>query len=130
VTPTLPCETDTASVELSAPVSRLKVGETVKITATLTNEGCVALGLPQYRLYSQSNGLESIFAPDPPEPVVHSLAVAPGQSDSADFDLRAIAAGLAILRASASFEVHLGYPGPAYWGYAASPELRIEAVEP
>ena len=129
-TPTLPCETDTASVILSASASRVKVGDTVKITATLNNEGCVVLGLPQYRLYIRSDNPEAILAPPVPEPVVHSLAVAPGQSDTAEFEFRAMAAGQVTLTASASFEVHLGYPGPAYWGYTASRELRILAVAP
>jgi hypothetical protein len=130
VTPTLPCEVHGAALELSASVARLEVGQTVTVTATLKNEGCVALGLPQFRLYIRSDGPEPILAPDRPEPLVHSLAVAPGQSDAADFELLAIVAGQAALMASASFEVHLGYPGPAYWGSTASPELRIVSVEP
>jgi hypothetical protein len=130
LTPTLACETHAASLELSASVARLEVGEAVTVTATLINEGCIALGLPQFRLYIRSDGPEPILAPDPPEPLVHSLALAPGQSDSADFELRATAAGQAVLMASASFEVHLGYPGPAYWGYTSSPELQIVSVEP
>lgn len=100
------------------------------MTATLINEGCVALGLPQFRLTIRSDEPEPILTPDPPEPLVHSLAVAPGQTDAADFELQAIAAGQATLMATASFEVHLGYPGPAYWGYTASQELFIVIVEP
>lgn len=130
LTPTLPCETHAAALELSASVARLEVGEAVTVTATLINEGCVALGLPQFRLTIRSDEPEPILTPDPPEPLVHSLAVAPGQTDAADFELQAIAAGQATLMATASFEVHLGYPGPAYWGYTASQELFIVIVEP
>ncbi len=128
--PTLSCETHTASVVLSASDVTLKVGEAVKVTATLRNEGCVQLGLPQYLLYIQSDRPESLFTPDNPEPVVHYLGVAPGQSDTVDFDLQAVATGQATLTASASFEVHLGYPGPAYWGYSSTGEALVIHVAP
>lgn len=129
LTPTLSCERETASVLLSVSAESLKVGDTVKVTVTVNNEGCVALGLPQYRLYIESDGPQSIFTPENPEPVVHSLAVVPGQFDSAEFDLTAITSGQATLTASVSYEVHLGYPGPAYWGYASTREpLGITVV--
>ena len=51
----LACERETASVLLSAFTESFKVGEAVKVTVTVNNEGCVALGLPQYRLYIQSD---------------------------------------------------------------------------
>jgi hypothetical protein len=56
---------------------------------------------------------------------VHHLAVAPGQTDAASFTLQAAGPGQAMLRAYASFEVHLGYPGPAYWGASAASPLTI-----
>jgi len=124
-TPTLACKTDTASVALSASATTLKKGEVVTVTATLINQGCVALGLPQYRLYVEAGGTEPLFDPDKPAPVVHQLAVAPGRSDATNFVLRAVGVGRATLRASASFEVHLGYPGPAYWGSNSSEALVI-----
>jgi hypothetical protein len=68
---------------------------------------------------------EPIFDPDTPEPVVHHLAVPPGESDSEEFVLRAVRSGKATLNAGASFEVHLGYPGPAYWGYSGSGPLTV-----
>lgn len=49
-------------------------------------------------------------------------------SDTAEFAMTASAPGSVTLAASVSFEVHIGYPGPAYWGYAASPPLTIEVV--
>jgi len=118
--PTLACEIDTASLALSLSAETVKAGDIVSVTLTLNNEGCVALGLPQYRLAIQSDGPEAIFAPGSPEPVVHSLAVVPGGTDTAGFGLRAVAAGQATLSASVSYEVHLGYPGLAYWGSASS----------
>ena len=113
---------------LSASATTLQVNDTVTVTTTLINKGCVALGQPQYRLSVQSNQTEPIFDPDSPEPVVHYLAVAPGQSDAVDFVLQAIAPGQATLDGSASFEVHLGYPGPAYWGIVWAVPLVIDVT--
>ncbi len=152
--PTVACKTHTSSVVLSASVASLRIGDSVKVTVTLNNEGCLALGIPLYSLYIQSDKLESIFAPNDPElkvlplrgdagrsdtspisnlfavGVEHSLAVAPGQFDTAEFDLQAIAIGQAIFAASASFEVHQGYPGPAYWGYSQTGESLTITVAP
>ncbi|MBN2004894.1 MAG: hypothetical protein JXA21_16165 [Anaerolineae bacterium] len=128
LTPTLACETDTASTLLSASAENLKLGDVLKIKVTLNNEGCVALGLPQYRLYIQSNSQESIFTPNTPEAVVHYLSVEPGQSDTVEFDLTAVASGPVTITASASFEVHLEYPTPAYWGYSGSGEFPITVL--
>jgi hypothetical protein len=123
ITPT--CETHTASVVLSSSAEDLRVGDTVTITVTLVNEGCVALGLPQYRLTDQSDGAQAIFDPADPEPINHSLGVAPGQSDTANFELKAVASGQANFSALVSFEVHIGYPGPAYWGSSSGELLSI-----
>ena len=65
------------------------------VTVTLRNEGCVALGLPQYRLQVRSLEPGSFLEPSDPEPIVHYLAVGPGQSDAADFLLRAADQSLA-----------------------------------
>lgn len=85
----------------------------------------MALGLPQYRLTIKSEGADLIFNPEDPEPIVQSLGVAPGESDSADFDLKAVASGQATFTASVSFEVHIGYPGPAYWGSSSGGPLNV-----
>lgn len=118
-TPTLACEQETAALVLSTDRVIIKVGDPIKVTATLSNEGCVALGLPQYRLSITSDGSGPIFAPELPDPVVHYLAVGPGQLDAVEFTLMAVAAGQATITATVSYEVHLGYPGPAYWGSTA-----------
>ncbi len=121
-TPTpLPCETHVATMELSASTTTLKVGELVTISVTLRNDGCSPLGLPQYRL----DATPSLFDPGRPEPVTHYLAVQPGQSDTAEFVVRAVGAGQATFTAGASFEVHLGYPGPAYWAGSNAPSLVV-----
>ena len=122
------CETHTASMTLSATVASPEVGEVVTITAALANEGCVGLGIPQYRLYVQSDEPQPTFDPSDPEPVAHYLEIAPGESDKAEFVLQAVRPGEATLRGSASFEVHLGYPGPAYWGSSSSGPLVITVM--
>ena len=128
LTPTLACRKETASVVLSASTESVQVGDTIKVTVTLNNEGCVGLGIPLYRLYIQSDGAQPIFTPENPEPVVHSLRVAPGHSDSAEFGLIAAAGGQAVLTATVSYEVHLDYP---YWGMAGTKEpLRITVAPP
>ena len=126
-----PCKTHTASLVASAAgaATVLKVGETLTVTVTLNNTGCVSLGLPQYRLYMDSGELGSVLAPDPVEPVAHSLGVGPGRSDDAEFVLRAVRAGQVAIRPFASFEVHLGYPGPAYWGAATGGSLTVTVTE-
>jgi len=129
-TPTLACEMHTASMMLAASVTVLEVGEAITVTVTLSNEGCATLGMPQYWLGVASVEEESIFDPSEPEPVVHYLAVSPGQSDMAEFVLRAVKSGQATLTASASFEVHLGYPGPAYWAGSNTKEPLIVTVKP
>ncbi len=66
-----------------------------------------------------------LFEPSSPESVEHYLMIEPGESDAAEFVLRAVRPGKATLRASASFEVHLSYPGPAYWGTSGSGPLLV-----
>ena len=122
------CKVHTASMTLSSTATSLHVGEAVTVTVTLLNEGCVGLGLPQYRLQVHSAGSQPILEPSNPEPVVHYYGVAPGQSDTEEFSLRAVRSGQATLRASASFEAHLGYPGPAYWGFSSSEPLTINVM--
>jgi photosystem II stability/assembly factor-like uncharacterized protein len=122
------CQTHTASFTLSAITTTLSVGETVTVTATLTNAGCGSLGLPEYRLHVQSDDPEPLFDPAMPDPVTHTVAIDPGQSDTAEFVLRAVRAGQATLESDVSFEVHLGYPGPAYWANAAAGGLVITVL--
>jgi hypothetical protein len=57
------------------------------------------------------------------------LAISPGASGRERFALRAVRPDEARLTAYASFEVHLGYPGPAYWGGASSGKDVVLAVE-
>ena len=119
------CQYHTAYMTISATATSLHVGESVTVTATLFNRGCTGLGMPQYRLYIRPDEPEPIFDPGNPEPVVHYLGVGSGESDAAEFALQAVGPGQARLSASASFEVHLGYPGPAYWGASGTGPLTV-----
>jgi len=123
------CRTHTASMVLSVTKTEPRVGEAITVTVQLNNEGCVALGLPLYRLWWENAEPGSISSSPPPLEIVHYLAVPPGGYDEAEFVLRAVAAGEATFYASTSFEVHLGYPGPAYWGACTAPPLTI-AIQP
>ncbi|MDY7079752.1 MAG: lamin tail domain-containing protein [Chloroflexota bacterium] len=119
------CQSHTAYMIISATTTTLGVGEAVTVTVTLFNRGCTGLGLPLYRLYVQSDESEPTLTPSHPEPVEHSLGIGSGQSDAAEFTLQAVSSGQAVLRATSSFEVHLGYPGPAYWGISSGGPLTI-----
>ncbi len=119
------CRGHSASLSISGTAAAVQVGEPLTVQVALSNTGCVALGLPQYRLYVETGGLGLALSPERPEPVIHSLAVQPGESDGAEFVLHAFAAGKATITASASFEVHLDYPGPAYWGMSNSGPLVV-----
>ncbi len=126
--PSAACETHTAAMTLATTAAVLEVGEVVTVTATLANVGCADLGMPQYRLYMQSESEPPVFEPNPPAPILHLVGIPPGESDAAEFVLQAVAPGDATLSASASFEVHLGYPGPAYWGGSSSEPLMITVM--
>lgn len=122
------CRTHSASMRLTATATTIQVGETVTLTATLSNEGCANLGLPLYRLYIENHETASVFDPDPPEPVTHYLGIPPGASDQVEFVLTAASPGRATLRVTVSFEVHLGYPGPAYWSGSSTQPLEIQVT--
>ena len=122
------CNRHKARVTLSSTSRSVRVGETVTVTAELSNIGCAMIGLPKYTLAVDSTG-RSVLEPGAPEPVEHSLAISTGESDSAGFALVAANPGSATLSLSVSFEVHLDYPGPAYWSSAGSRRLKV-TVEP
>jgi hypothetical protein len=122
------CQTHSASMRLAATATTIQVGETVTLTAALSNDGCADLGLPLYRLYIENHGTASVFDPDPPEPVTHYLGIPPGASDAVEFVRTATSPGQATLRVTASFEVHLGYPGPAYWSGSSTEPLEFQVT--
>jgi hypothetical protein len=117
-----PCETHTAVLNLDIEPTAVSVNDTLTVTATLENSGCANIGLPQYRLTASPE----LVDPAAPDPITHSLGLGPGDSDSAEFVVTAVSPGTLTLNSTVSFEVHLGYPGPAYWGAAGtSKEITI-----
>lgn len=128
-TETLVCTNFTASAILSASSTMPRVGQVITATLTVANKGCGSLGLPQYRLYVRRSEPQPIFDLQDPEPVVHYLGIASGQTDAERFVLRAIRPGRVTLNGFVSFEFHFGYPGPATWtGVGAEP--LVITVEP
>jgi hypothetical protein len=109
-------------MRLSAEPAMPVVGQAVTLTVTLGNQGCGMLGLPKYYLDHLPSG---VLEPDSPPPVLHYVGLRFGQEDSAAFVLRALRSGAVTLHAWASMEVHLGYPGPAYWSAASAPSLHL-----
>jgi DNA/RNA endonuclease YhcR with UshA esterase domain len=103
----------------------VRVGDSLTISVELANEGCALVGLPLYRLSVRPDGPEPILEPEEPEPVERTVGLDPGGSDTAEFALRAVRAGSATLTTRVSFEVHLGYPGPAYWSSSAAEPVLI-----
>jgi hypothetical protein len=106
----------------------VRVGQTVRVRLTLRNTGSIGLGLPQYRLQVEDATDGATLDLVPPEPIVHSLMVQPGDDDGAEFLLLALAPGEARVRGWVSYEVHLEYPGPAYWGSASSSQVQVSVV--
>jgi len=123
------CQQHAAEMTIATSSPEIRVGELVTITLSLTNTGnCAMLGLPKYTLVTSADPAGSLFQPANPAPVDHSLGLDPGKSDTATFTLHAVNPGGAVLSGNASFEVHLGYPGPAYWATAASQTLSINVI--
>ncbi len=121
------CTGHDALMSISAGDTIIRVGDTSVVTVTLHNTGCASLGLPEYRLYVEPDG-QDVLVPAAQDPVLHSLGLDRGESDSTQFTLRAVAVGKVTLRAVASFEVHLGYPGPAYWAGSGTDPLEVTVV--
>jgi len=122
------CTQHAASLGISASKPELRASEVLTITLTLANTGCALLGLPKYYLATGSDPSNVLFESANPEPVLHTLGIDPGGSDTATFTLRAVKAGEAALAGTVSFEVHLGYPGPAYWATASSGPLIVSVI--
>lgn len=120
------CLDHTSQLTLAASQARPEVGTTLLLTATLTNVGeCAMIGLPQYRLQMQSASSTPILAPQAFDPAVHYTGLLPGESDSITYTLQVVGSGAITLSIITSYEVHLGYPGPAYWSGDASAPLAL-----
>jgi len=117
-------------VDVSASATRLEVGQAVSVSVTLTNGDAsdVKLGLIQYALDVHPSG---VLTSDDLEPVEHPLTLEPGQSDGAEFVLRASTPGRATLTGSASFEMHaLDYAWGSWSGCRSWPlEIIVASVQ-
>ena len=127
------CLGHASQMTLTASQAQPEVGSTLLLTATLTNVGeCAMIGLPRYYLQMQSASSTPILEPQTFEPTTHSLGLFSGETDSITYTLQVVGSGAITLSVTASYEVHLGYPGPAYWsGDASGPlALNIPAADP
>jgi len=122
------CASHTCSLTLSATNTTPRVGDTVQVKVRLYNHGSGSLGLPLYRLTWDPEGSPPIFHQTPPLQMLHHVAIFFGQFDEATFVLQAARPGNTELQAHCSIEVHLGYPGPAYWSACIAPPLAITVV--
>ena len=86
-----PCTDERATLELSASTKALRVGEALTVTVELANEGCVDLGLPQYRLHRIGRGRGASGLPRPRPLGERRLA-------AAHADGQAVGAGVAGMR--------------------------------
>jgi hypothetical protein len=135
--PTPSCTTHDTDMTISASATEIRVGEPVTVTARLANVGCANIGLMLYRLGQRPLGIRMLadeplaaLAPTSPITVSHPFGLGTGQPDEVRFVLRGVRPGADDLSATVSFEVHLGYPGPAYWaGDAAGPiTVRVRSI--
>ncbi len=124
--PTPACSQHDTEMSLSASATELRVGELVTVTARLQNVGCGMVGLLLYRLEREPG--RSLAAVSPLT-VSHPIGLVTGQADEAQFTFRGVRNGTESLRARVSFEVHLGYPGPAYWAGDGAGPLTIRVRE-
>lgn len=122
-TPT--CTQHTTEMRAVAEPPTPRAGDLLTVSVTLTNAGCGSVGLPDYRLMIFSEQSIPIFTTPSPESIMHYRALYPGEADHVTFTLHAIGAGAVTITARSSFEVHLGYPGPAYWTGDVAPPLRL-----
>lgn len=108
-----------AEMSLALSEASPQLGRRITATVTLTNAGDCSMGLPLYTLrIDNEHAVAAQVEGD--NPVLHSLGIGGGRSDSVAFRLMLLNTGLFTLTANASFEVHVGYPGPAYWSRAAT----------
>lgn len=122
-TPT--CTQHTTVMRAVAEPTTPQAGDSLMVSVTFTNAGCGSVGLPDYRLLILSEQPYPIFTTPSPESIMHHRALYPGEADHVTFTLQTIGSGVVTITARSSFEVHLGYPGPAYWTGDVAPPLHL-----
>ncbi|MCB9436963.1 MAG: hypothetical protein H6673_08210 [Anaerolineales bacterium] len=102
----------------------IQIGDEVIVSLSLVNTGTLAAGIPSFTLYLESDALELVSTPD--NGGVLYGAVAAGSTYTMQWTYRAASTGTAEFSGRVSYEVHEGYPGPAYWsGTSAGPEVLV-----
>jgi hypothetical protein len=121
------CRPDEALVDLLVSSTTLRVGQVVTATIVLANgvDSGVRMGQPQYRLVVQP----SILISESPEVVRHTSSLEPGESEQAEFILRADAAGRVRLTAMTDYEMHAMDYSWGSWSGCRSGGLEI-VIEP
>jgi len=94
----------TTDMTLTASSRVPEVGDRVWGTATLTNEGCGRVGLPEYRLSLVQ--APHILVPDSPTSVTHHVALEFGEMDVVTFSLQTLGVGEVVLQASTSLDYY------------------------
>lgn len=119
------------TVSITATSTELMVGEVVTVRVTLHNTGPVMVGQPQFSLLCEYEDDSAVLEPARAEPVVHPLAVEPGETDMAEFVFEALRPGKVTLQASVNFEFQVGpevgYEGTPFWQWSTlSSEEALE----
>ncbi|NDJ86811.1 MAG: hypothetical protein GYB66_13070 [Chloroflexi bacterium] len=123
-----PEQYDSAVLDLTVEPNPVVVGEEVRFRLTLANHDVYAAGIPKFSLQGdQMAVLLGTPVAGPENDGVLYGAVAPGESHQVVWTFIARAPGTVTVQGHVSFEVHEGYPGPAYWrGTQSSPvSLRV-----
>lgn len=105
--------------------SPIRIGDEVTVSLYLVNTGTLDAGIPKFALMlSDDSLLEVVSAPDN-DGLLYGSVVA-GDSTVMSWTYRALAAGSVDITGRVSYEVHEGYPGPAYWsGTTSSPQTLV-----
>jgi len=115
-------------VEINTDSDTVPVGTVFTVTGVVKD-----IGLPHYTLSVDSQQILTVtyegkptFEISPPEMLeVVSYATS---ADQIAFVLRAFEVGVATFNIGVTGEVHIGYPGSAYWGGAESDDLLVAFV--
>lgn len=123
-------------IEICVIPATLKVGETLSVVGE-----AVDVGLPIFSLFVQDEGTSvpahladvtygNELTPSAESSQLLEFVSAEGGMGRVVFVLRALKPGTALVRISASGEIHYGSPGPAMWGGGGSDDIRVTVSEP
>lgn len=118
------------NADLTVTPNPATVGDEVTFTLVFSNNSSLAAGIPSFSLQSVDGAAferilgEALVAPD----VLYD-AVAPGKTHTETWTFVVQEVGEVSVFARVSYEVHEGYPGPAYWSGVQSPEVIVIVEE-